>query len=406
MQLLAESGQNAVKLEEDSSSNQSLISQEMRELSQLTTPKTLDTADLFVLLSDKSKVDPEQAEQIEAELLKALNYQRDGEVFDEQFYENCEISYESFMISDGRFADSLIAKTRITPPNHNPNLPPIVFIGGLIHKTPVYLKQMIKMAQVNGQEVICIDSPGNGASLQDARSNGPQRLWKTVEQALAADASLQDGFILMGHSLGSAVADYLRQRSELPILHTASICPIGNMPVDVFRGQSLSLPIVGSSLAAMIGHSGKITAKMKDIENGYKKDRPEEEQQELFDHISNEVWNEDLINFTATWLGKPSVWKQTQRDQNGRKVFADNYSVILAENDTITSNKKIEAWKKRGAHVIAGAEHSFIAGFDADRMQRYAEEIMATIPRYEMIDGEFQKSPDHEMPINVAYDEG
>lgn len=379
-QLITSSGKNRIELDQMPIDQDSQNYRDLQAIADLATPKTLDAADLFVLLSNESLWEGGREVEIKTELLMALDYQVDGHAFDDEFYEGCTVQYEAFTISDGRFSDSEIAKTRIQPPNYDSSLPPIVFIGGFVHKTPVYMKFLVKLAQTRGREVICVDSPGSGGSLQNSATIGLPRFWKTVEASLKSDASLNDGFVLMGHSLGAMIADCLRVKSKLPILHTVSSCPIGNMPIDAVHGQTFSLPFVGKSLSSMIKHRGKIQPEQNDTSIYYEQGRSDVDHQQLWDHIDNEALDQDPINFATSWISKPAVWTQTEKNSEGETKFNSNYTVVLAENDAVMPNRNLEAWQKRGAHIVKNADHSFLAGFDADQMQKYAEEISALIP--------------------------
>jgi pyruvate dehydrogenase E2 component (dihydrolipoamide acetyltransferase) len=97
-----------------------------------------------------------------------------------------------------------------------------VLIHGLFADAASYslMKRSLKYA---GIDAIAFDLPGHGGSEQQAG--------KLEAMVMAAEASLPEGrFVLVGHSLGAAIAASLARRNEARIKHLVLIAPLGFGP--------------------------------------------------------------------------------------------------------------------------------------------------------------------------------
>ena len=110
------------------------------QFARIATPETLDVADFFELLSRGGICSVSEESTCRAELRKILN-------LPETDPEGVELSFKTTRLDQG----GQIAVTVIRPTNLDPSKSPIVFVGGLYHKTAVYLDFLVELAKKEGR---------------------------------------------------------------------------------------------------------------------------------------------------------------------------------------------------------------------------------------------------------------
>lgn len=315
---------------------------------------TVDTGDFHRLLSEPRFI-------AEAERAQALASLRVFEGFSEKDPEGVKLQFEAVMTTEG----NLLAVTKIIPNGVDTSQKaPIVFAGGLFHKTSVYLDFLTQLSILTEREVMAFDSPGVGGSFYGRKSINHEKLsesLRSVIETLYPDNRRK--VIVMGHSLGSiTVRNLYHEQSQLNnrVERFVMIAPVPAAREGKKGGLHLRLAYMADGTLSMVKNFGWLEAGARAFSfYGQEHD------------LQNEwPWIQDRIGFERfpagpiQYLGLlAQISKQSILDE-GELGTDPRLKVVLAEKDHVMGLKEdsIGFWEGKGAVVVRGADHSFIAG--------------------------------------------
>lgn len=311
-------------------------------------PETLDAADCFHLLSH-----PELIADGSEEATQKIR----------QFLGLPQKDPEGVSLGFGLHVNKLghtLAKTKIIPKNHDPALSPIVFSGGLFHKSSVYLTYMAELAKATGREVLLFDSPGVGASVYNLPSMTHKILSESLPDVIQSEYPADQPVVVMGHSLGSITVRNLYHHPELisnPIEKFIVVCPVPAAK-EQRVGLKLSLPFMADGAISMLTRFGHIMPNKNSYGFYYQKHDKETQWPWLQERIANEnfpAWPFQYLNV----LGQIS--KQSFLD-DGELGADPRLKIILAEDDQVIKLTRPEKLTQQsGVIIVPGADHSFLA---------------------------------------------
>lgn len=311
-------------------------------------PETLDAADLFHLLSHPELIADGAKEATQKIRLFLGLPQKDPE--------GVSLSFGLHVNESGH----TLAKIKIIPDNSNPALSPIVFAGGLFHKSSVYLTYMAELAKTTGREVLLFDSPGVGASVYNLPSMTHKILSESLPDVIKSEYPADQSVVVMGHSLGSITVRNLYHHPELipnPIEKFIAICPVPAAK-EQRAGLKFSLPFMADGAISMLTRFGHIVPNKNSYGFFYQKHDKETQWPWLEEHIANEnfpAWPFQYLNL----LGQIS--KQSFLD-DGEWGADPRLKIILAEDDNVIKLTQSETLTEQsGVMVVPGADHSFLA---------------------------------------------
>lgn len=314
-------------------------------------PETLDAADLFHLLSHPELI-ADGSEEATRKIRLFLGLpQKDPE--------GTTLGFGLHVNKSGH----TLAKIKIIPDNSNPVLSPIVFAGGLFHKSSVYLTYMAELAKATGREVLLFDAPGVGASVYNLPSMTHKILSESLPDVIQSEYPADQAVVVMGHSLGSITVRNLYHHPELipnPIEKFIAVCPVPAAKEHKV-GLKLSLPFMADGALSMLTRFGHIVPNKNSYGFFYQKHDKETQWPWLQERLSNEnfpAWPLQYLNV----LGQIS--KQSFLD-DGELGADPRLKVILAEDDNVIKFTRSETLTQQsGVITVPGADHSFLADDD------------------------------------------
>lgn len=327
---------------------QELSAQPSEQDSVQLSPETLDKADLFNLLS--------HPELIEDNRQAAVQKIRLFLGFPETDPEGVTLRFSLYVNAQGQ----TIAKTKIIPDNQSSGRSPIVFAGGLFHKSSVYFASMAELARQTGSEVLMFDSPGVGASVYNVPSITHKILSDSLPDVITSEYKPDQSVIVMGHSLGSITVRNLYTHPELvpnEIEKFIAVCPVP-AGAEQKAGLKFSLPFMADGAVSMLTGFGHIKPNEHGYNFFYQKHDEENEWPWLEERIANEdfpAWHFQYLNVLA------QVGKQSFLDE-GELGVDPRLKLVLAEDDNVmrlTKSEKIT--QNAGVILVPNADHSFLA---------------------------------------------
>lgn len=311
-------------------------------------PETLDKADLFNLLSHPELIAEGQADAIQ-KIRVFLGLPQEDPA-------GVSLSFGLCVNSSGQ----TLAKTKVIPENHDTSLSPIVFAGGLFHKSSTYLPYMMELAKATGREVLLFDAPGVGGSVYNVKSMTHDILSASLPDVIKSEYPADKSVVVMGHSLGSITVRNLYHHQDLipnPIEKFIAVCPVP-AGAEQKSGLKFSLPFMTDGAVSMITRGGHIVPNKNSYGFFYQKHDKETQWPWLEERIANE-------NFPARPFAYLNVLGQVSKQSfldEGELGTDPRLKVILAEDDNVMKLTKSETiTDKEGVSVVAGADHSFLA---------------------------------------------
>lgn len=325
---------------------------EVAQFAALSTPTALDSGDFFELLSRGGVCSSSEEAACRGELRKILN-------LPETDPEGVTLSFKTSKLTSG----GQVAITVIKPSNLDPSKPPIVFAGGLYHKTAVYFDFLVELAKREGREIYAYDSPGVGGSRLDTSDSVNyemlyEALTKTLEQVDAKDV------VVMGHSLGTIPVRHLYFNQGDTKKNVAKFVMIAPVPAEAESKSGLTLAGSFQKCSAVSMLDGEMDPCLAHL---FFQNHPEEEKTWLEEITGREIFPINIIGFLAA-LSKIS--DEPILDVVGKDPKLE---LILAGDDHLMRISNPESWSKNGITFIDGADHSFIAG------HKYATESVDAI---------------------------
>jgi pimeloyl-ACP methyl ester carboxylesterase len=321
------------------------LSSELRELAETVTPKTLDTADFFVLLSTADSHQTAEAQAVQVALRQALGYPSEDPA-------GIRLSFSTLHLADG----GVLAKTRLVPDNVDKTKPPIVFAGGIFHKTSVYLDFLAKLATESGREILAFDSPGVGSSRITSKSIHYQQLADSLPQVIASEYPPEHAVVVMGHSLGSIAIRNLYLHPEglaNPIERFVMIAPLPAVK-EQQNGLKFSMPYMLSGTLSMVKRFGRLAPEKGDGHFYFDK-HDSEDRKWIEKTIADERMPADPFHYL-------DVLGQVDKNPVIDDMHDFRLKVVLFSDDEIMKCVKPEWWIQKGALIIGDQDHSAIAG--------------------------------------------
>lgn len=322
------------------------IPKSLQEFAKLATPKRLDSADIFVLLSKPDQIAETNREEIQTLLREHMG-------FDASDPDGVTLSFSVSRSESG----GVLAKTKIRPDNIDETKAPIVFVGGLYHKTSLYLDALVQLARLTEREVLAYDTPGVGASNISENSVRYRTLADSMREVIRSEYP-DKKVIVMGHSVGSIpVRDLYLNPGEFndQIEKYIMVAPIPATD-EQRHGLRMSFKFMLSGAWSLISHGGKMAPTVANGENFFFPEREESERAQLEGSMENERFPVGPLKFLSILrkIYLRSIYEKIGQD--------DQLGVILAGNDKLMICNDENAWREKGATIIEGADHSFLAG--------------------------------------------
>lgn len=343
---------------------QSLSSLSSDEDSVTLSPETLDTADLFNLLSHLEFI-AEGQEDATRKIRVFLG-------LPEKDPEGVSLSFGLCVNESGH----TLAKTRIVPDTADGTSSPIVFAGGLFHKSSTYLTYMAELAKATGREVLLFDSPGVGGSVYNVKSMTHDILSQSLPDVIKSEYPADQSVVVMGHSLGSITVRNLYHHPELipnPIEKFIAVCPVPAAK-EQRAGLKFSLLFMADGAVSMITRGGHIVPNKNSYGFFYQKHDKATQWPWLQERIDNEDFPARPFQYLNV-LGQVS--KQSFLD-DGELGTDSRLKIIIAGDDNIVKLTKSETiTDKDGVTVVPGADHSFLA--DDDINPHYLDALVKSV---------------------------
>lgn len=314
---------------------------------------TVDTGDLRWLLANPQYIAQSDRAKVNTSL-------RAFEGFPEKDPEGVTLKFEAVMTTEG----DLLAATKITPTGVDTSKKaPIVFAGGLFHKTSVYLDFLTQLSLLTGREVVAFDAPGVGGSFYGSQSINHEKLSKSVRSVIETLYPNGRKVIVMGHSLGSiTVRNLYHEKGNLNnrVERFVMIAPVPAAEEGKKGGLHLRLAYMADGTLSMVKNFGWLEAGARAF-SFYGQEHDKETQWS---------WIQDRIGFERFPVG-PIQYLGVLAKVSKQSILDDNelgkdprLKVVLAEKDHVIRLKEesISFWEGKGAVVVRGADHSFIAG--------------------------------------------
>jgi len=329
-------------------------------------PETVDTSDLFALLEQKDK-------------LPEVTYKKLLGFFSIPENENSEINitHELLTLKSG----SAVAVTVYKPNKINPEQPPIIFSGGLFHKTGLYTSFLTQLAQSLGCPIYAYDSPGCGGSTV----TGPVRselLTEAMKAVIKHYTTRNSPVIVAGHSKGTLPVRDLAYDSEFQdqIVRYILLSPIAALGRE--KGLSLSPKFIASSGLNILKNKGYLEPDSDDATEYYlsKNDPYADPLQASMDNEELCIRVRGLARALIRALGEPIATKK-----NHGKINRIEITLIIPEADQLMPfnqkkwDKREETLKESGLNIVrlSNAPHSFPINADP-----WMEELIESF-RYE-----------------------
>jgi|GEM_PF-3303045 len=302
-----------------------------------TTPGTLDHADLLKILSVQKNV-PQEA------IRKALGYPPKDP-------DGVKLVFE---ITD--YNEHIIANVRIIPDTikEADNVPCDVFIGGLYHPAPVYLKGAAEFAKRENRELLIFDSVGvGGSTVAKDESINYKMLVRDMEEAIKEKTGYGVRY-LMGHSLGSIpVRDlYINYKRDGGERLADIYVPIAFVPA----AEEERAGLIMNPLFSLASTPGVLVGKMTPVINrAFFNTHPTEDEEAVRNSTDKQHFNVNLFGFT-------NILNEVSNRSLLDYIGEDDLILVLGEKDLLMQNHNSAKWERRGVLILNGADHSGIAG--------------------------------------------
>jgi len=308
------------------------------------TPSTLDAGDFFALLScDEAICVPDENAKCRMVLRSVLDFPKTD-------MNGIKLSFTSVPTLSG----NNVAVTKIVPSNVDKTKSPMVFVGGLYHKTAIYLNFLEKLAKSDRREIISMDLPGIGASLMPkGKSIDHSLFYEALISVIKSQTKEYDHIIIMGHSLGTVPVRHLyfnqgdiSQKVDKIIM----VAPIPSVAEERAGLRILPYYLSSSAVTLLDGVMNPVYSNI--FFNAHSKS----EAVALEKEVGKERLPVSVPNFVSTLyrVDKESILDRIGHDP--KLVW------ILPAKDELIRLENPKKWKSKGLIIVDGADHSFMAG--------------------------------------------
>jgi pimeloyl-ACP methyl ester carboxylesterase len=342
----------------------------LRDIAKISTPSTLDPQDLFIMLSteDVYKMDGASRQRV----LEALDFPPSDP-------EGVHLTFKAVPTKRGK-----VALTIITPERNDPSKTQVLFVGGLNHKTALYLSSLVSLAKSRGTVVYAMDIPGVGASrLEKGLKADHETLYDALLKTIESIGV--DRLVVMGHSLGSVPVRHLylnQSDTRTEIERFVLIAPVPGEE-ESKAGLELYNGFQWCMISKLLG--GSLETCRDDL---FFQDHPEAEREWLSGIVAKERYPAGLGTFL-------DIISKVSDDRILDKIGRDERLIlVLAGDDRLMRLADPDAWRGKGVYIIPGADHSFLGG------KGYAARFGETLA--EVLDGRWDGRGDSTPPLDKA----
>ncbi len=295
----------------------------IQRIAQLIHKESLGQEDLFYLLTHPKEnlKNPQDSMPL---LRKALDYPPEE-------LKNVELAFHTIPFRE----DGQIAYITLTPSSIDPEKPPLIFLGGVDHKSALYLSTLSELSKQDHRKIISIDLPSLGGS----RLSGDQKvnltnLLEATSQVIQQEIPEGQRFDLMGHSLGTLILRKIYSERE-------SYSQRMRRTVGKFV---LVAPAPAEQEEAMGIHP--CWSCSPNFQDSWRESRA------ALEAFAANAWSSASLVKNIDSL---PILGELEKDKNLRVVFP--------EKDHLFPLYNLRKWRGRqGVFIVKNADHSFLAG--------------------------------------------
>jgi len=265
------------------------------------------------------------------------------------------------------FEDSQVSWVSLTPERLDPAKPPLLFVTGLHHPSAVYLAHLASLARRDQRRVVSVDLPSMGGSvLARNASVYAADLHRAVLSCVQEEFLMGQRFDLMAHSLGTVPAREIEAEARGNADRNfhgrilGRVVLVAPVPTEEDRqlGDRLAPSYAWQVIGGLLAHGRIAPDRLNEL---FFQNHP----------ASDQIWLNRLVereSYSSSLWGALSAFLSAYRYPSLARVGEDeNLRIVLPGEDALFRLENPEAWRnRRGIYWVESADHSFIAGPQAD----------------------------------------